>query len=105
MLRVGKGKIGIVMSGGHLGIRDLEKAFPHYVWKEGHSGMVVSDSLGTKLEWLRGDFLYSTFAVGKSVRKNFHCVCANCKKIFNDLCSDTYGGDLLTFGSLKKLKL
>lgn len=165
--------------GAHLGIRDLEKAFPHYVWKEGHSGMVLSDSLGTKLEWLWVDFLYSTFAVGgkknfacnlcdsdsgcvakryhyamviplqldlakkrgtaceicgydyekvfdlaaldscgvqniyyffpgkrvgKSVRKNFHCVCANCRNIYNDLCSDTNGGDLLPFESLKKLK-
>lgn len=66
--------------------------------------MVVSDSLGTKFEWLWGDFLYSTFAVGKSVRKNFHCVCANCGNIYNDLCSDTNGGDLLPFESLKNLK-
>ncbi len=214
MLRVGKGKTGVVMSGKivsepyheedwsgkgrmtyyvnirpdflvdtergkHLSIRDLEKAFPNYVWKEGHSGMVLSDSLGTKLEWLWIDFLYSNFSVGKkanfasnlfdtdsecvlktyhcymveplqldlakkkgaaceicgydyekvfdlsslnyggvqniyyffpgkrqgkSVRQNFHCICANCRNIYSDICSDTNDGDLLPFESLVKMK-
>ena len=214
MLRVGKGKTGVVMSGRivsepyhdedwsgkgrmtyyvniqpdflvdtergtHLSIRDLEKALPRYVWKEGHSGTVLNDSLGTKLEWLWVDFLYNTFSVSakknfasnlcetntesvpktyhysmvvplqldlvkkrgaaceicgydyekvfdlaflnyggvqniyyffpskrpvKNVRQNFHCICANCRNIYNDLCTDTNGGDLLPFESLAKLK-
>lgn len=183
MLRVGKGKTGVVMSGRivsepyhdedwsgkgrmtyyvniqpdflvdtergtHLSIRDLEKALPRYVWKEGHSGMVLNDSLGTKLEWLWVDFLYNTFSVSakknfasnlcetntesvpktyhysmvvplqldlvknffpskrpvKNVRQNFHCICANCRNIYNDLRNDTNGGDLLPFESLAKLK-
>jgi hypothetical protein len=214
MLRVGKGKTGVVMSGRvvsepyhdedwsgkgrmiyyvnirpdffvdtergkHLAITDLEEAFPNYVWKEGHSGMVLSDSLGTKLEWLWLDFLYNNFGgskesnfasnlyetdgecvektyhhsivaplqidlakkrgaaceicgydyekvfdlsslnygsiqniyyffpskrQGKSVRTNFHCICANCRNIYNDICSDTNDGELLPFESLAKIK-
>ena len=106
MLRVGKGKTGVVMSGKivsepyydedwsgkgrmtyyvniqpdflidtergpHLSIHNLERAFPRYVWKEGHSGMVLSDSLGIKLEWLWVEFLYNTFSVAG--KKNFAC--------------------------------
>lgn len=214
MLRVGKGKTGVVMSGkivsdpyhdedwsgkermtyyvniqpdflidtergAHLSIHDLEKTFPSYVWKEGHSGMVLSDALGTKLEWLWVEFLYNTFSVVgkknfacnlcdtdsesvakryhysmveqlqldlakkrgsaceicgydyekvfdlapldcvsvqniyyffpskrpvKSVRKNFHCICANCRNIYNDICNDTNDGELLPFESLVKLQ-
>lgn len=104
MLRVGKGKTGVVMSGvimsnpyrgedwsgkgrttyyvniipdflvdteqgKHLSIRDLEKALPNYIWKEGHSGMVLNKSLGTKLEWLWLNFLYNNFT--KKFKKNF----------------------------------
>ena len=35
-----------------LRLADLEKEMPKYVWKEGHSGMVLDDSYGTMLEWL-----------------------------------------------------
>lgn len=165
--------------GNFLSIRDLEKAFPRYVWKEGHSGMVLNDTLGTKLEWMWVDFLYKTFGISrkknfacnlcetdsdsianryhygivpslqldlakrrgaaceicgydyekvfelasldccgvqniyyffpnerssKSIRLNFHCICANCRNIYNDLCSDTNDGRLLPFESLAKLK-
>ena len=40
----------------------------------------------------------------KNVRQSFHCICANCRNIYNDLCTDTNGGDLLPFESLAKLK-
>lgn len=214
MLRVGKGKTGVVMSGRivsepylgkdwsgkerkiyyvdiipdffidseqnpRLSISDLENAFSKYVWKEGHSGMVLSESLGTKLEWLWVDFLYSNYSTGrkknfasnvyktdersvvltyygcvieplqldlakkkgaaceicgydyakvfdmdsldcvgvqniyymfpalragKSVKSLFHCICANCRNIYRDLCNDTNEGGLLPFESLVKVK-
>ena len=213
MLRVGKGKTGVVMSGRivsepyrgedwsgkgrttyyanivpdflvdtergpRLGIADLEKAFPRYVWNEGHSGMVLSESLGTKLEWLWADFLFANFdsrvkrsfacnlcptddesvakayhyvaneplmldlakkkgvaceicgyeyenvfdcppgfgtiqnphryfpgrRAGKTVRRNFHCVCANCMNMYKELCSDENDGRLLPFERLAATK-
>lgn len=105
MLRVGKGKTGVVMSGvimskpyrgedwsgkgrttyyvniipdflvdteqgKHLSIHDLEKALPNYIWKEGHSGMVLNKSIGTKLEWLWLNFLYNNFT--KIVQKKYN---------------------------------
>lgn len=214
MLRVGKGKTGIVMSGrivsdpytsedwsgkgrtvyyvdlepdflvnpnsdSRVSVADLEKAFPKYVWKEGHSGMVLEDSLGTKLEWLWVEYLYKNQVVdhkknlvsnrfetnefcvpysyyvdvvgalqldlskkkgsaceicgydyakvfdmdaldcvgvqniyymfpskriAKSAKSLFHCICANCRNIFRDICNDTNKGMLVPFENLVKTK-
>lgn len=214
MLRVGKGKTGIVMSGRvisepytsedwsgkgrtihyvdlipdflvdsdkgpRLSVEDLEKAFPKYVWNTGHSGMVLDDSLGAKLEWLWVNFLYKNFTVDrkknfasniyetdvdsvvytyyggvkeplqldlsekkgaaceicgydygkvfdmdsldcvavqniyymfppakpvKNVKTLFHCICANCRNVYRDLCNDTNDEKLLPFSCLVKAK-
>ncbi len=163
--------------GPRLSVADLERAFPKYVWKEGHSGMVLSDSLGTKLEWLWLDFLRANYVdaqkknltcnvydtdkysilnfyhynmveplqldlvkhrgaaceicgydydkvfdaskIGRNqniyymfpamrsttpTKKMFHCVCANCRNIYRDLCNDSNDGELLPFESLEKVK-
>ncbi len=214
MLRVGKGKTGIVMSGritsepyasedwsgkgrtvyyvnldpdffvnpdcvSRVSVADLEKVFPKYVWKEGHSGMVLDDNLGTKLEWLWVEYLYKNCVVdrkknlvsnhyesddncvnysyyydvieplqldlakrkgaaceicgydyakvfdmdaldcvgvqniyymfpsvriSKTAKSLFHCICANCRNIYRDICNDANNGELAPFEMLKNAK-
>ena len=41
---------------------------------------------------------------GKTVRRNFHCVCANCMNMYKELCSDENDGRLLPFERLAATK-
>ena len=90
-------------------------SLPHFAWSRmtsidtGFQSCRTTDSVRAAIltSTLQLDLVKNFFPSKrpvKNVRQNFHCICANCRNIYNDLRNDTNGGDLLPFESLAKLK-